>query len=154
MEDLGVFSIQNPDFFNFKVGPQKNPDGTPRPVHGFHTLPDGTLTPLHVIMGMIVAKDGTIYATTIYPFTLMKIDAARVSAAPQARGLRPWISLRFSVYGCSPLIADDLLLPGRPARLALMDYPTAHCLRPTPPPFEIFEASVTPGGPHLSVALF
>ena len=49
------------------------PDGSARPIHGYHTLPDKTLTPLHVIMGLIVARDGTIYATTIYPFTLLRI---------------------------------------------------------------------------------
>lgn len=76
-EDLGVFAVQNPDFFDF-TGPQaKNPDGSLRPRHGFHTLPDGTLTPLHVVMAMIVAHDGTIYATTIYPFTLLKVGKIR-----------------------------------------------------------------------------
>jgi hypothetical protein len=75
MSDLGVYAVKNPDFFDFK-GPQaKNPDGSLRPRHGFHTLPDGTLTPLHVIMATIVANDGTIYATTIYPFTLLRIPA-------------------------------------------------------------------------------
>jgi hypothetical protein len=73
MADLGVVAVKNPDFFDFK-GPQaKNPDGSLRPRHGFHTLPDGTLTPLHVIMATIVAHDGTIYLTTIYPFTLLRI---------------------------------------------------------------------------------
>jgi hypothetical protein len=77
MADLGVIVVKNPDFFDFK-GPQaKNPDGSLRPRHGYHTLPDGTLTPLHVIMALIVARDGTIYATTIYPFTLLKIDPVR-----------------------------------------------------------------------------
>jgi len=75
MADLGIFTVKNPDFFDFK-GPQaKNADGSLRPRHGFHTLPDGTLTPLHVIMALIVAHDGTIYATTIYPFTLLRIPA-------------------------------------------------------------------------------
>jgi hypothetical protein len=37
-------------------------------------LPDGTLTPLHVVLAMIVTQDGTIYATTLYPFTLMRIE--------------------------------------------------------------------------------
>ena len=69
--------VKNPDFFDFK-GPQaKNPDGSLRPRHGYHTLPDGTLTPLHVVMAMVVARDGTVYATTIYPFTLLKIEAVR-----------------------------------------------------------------------------
>ncbi len=77
MTDLGVLTVTNPDFFDFK-GPQaKNPDGSLRPRHGFHTLPDGTLTALHVIMAMIVARDGTVYATTIYPFTLLKIGKLR-----------------------------------------------------------------------------
>jgi hypothetical protein len=77
MSDLGVYTVDNPDFFDFK-GPQaKNANGSLRPRHGFHTLPDGTLTPLHVIMAMIVAQDGTVYATTIYPFTLLRIPALR-----------------------------------------------------------------------------
>ena len=74
---LGVFAVRNPDFFDFK-GPQaRNPDGSLRPRHGFHTLPDGTLTPLHVIMALVVAHDGTVYATTIYPFTLLRVPAVR-----------------------------------------------------------------------------
>jgi hypothetical protein len=77
MSDLGVVAVKNPDFFAFQ-GPQaKNADGSLRPRHGYHTLPDGTLTPLHVIMSLIVAHDGTIYATTIYPFTLLRIEAAQ-----------------------------------------------------------------------------
>lgn len=73
--DLGVIAVKNPDFFDFKRPQAKNPDGSLRPRHGFHTLPDGTLTPLHVIMATIVARDGTIYATSIYPFTLLRIPA-------------------------------------------------------------------------------
>ena len=78
MEDLGVYAIKNPDFFDFTIE-RKNPDGSLRPRHGFHKLPDGTLTPLHVIMALIVAHDGTIYATTIYPFTLLKIESIKAS---------------------------------------------------------------------------
>lgn len=73
MKDMGVMTIENTDFFDFSQGPGKNSDGTPRPTHGFHRLPDNTLTPLHVVLAMIVARDGTIYATTLYPFTLMRI---------------------------------------------------------------------------------
>src|SRR5204862_2188861 len=75
--DLGVIAVKNPAFFDFKDTQAKNPDGSLRPRHGYHTLPDGTLTPLHVIMALIVARDGTVYATTIYPFTLLKIEAIR-----------------------------------------------------------------------------
>jgi hypothetical protein len=77
MADLGVIAVKNPSFFDFK-GPQaKNSDGSLRPRHGFHTLPDSTLTPLHVLMATIVCRDGTIYATTIYPFTLLRIPPVR-----------------------------------------------------------------------------
>jgi len=77
MADVGVFSVMNPKFFDFN-GPQaKNPDGSLRPRHGFHTLPDGTMTPLHVILALIVARDGTIYATTLYPFTLLRAKLER-----------------------------------------------------------------------------
>ncbi|MCI0685211.1 MAG: hypothetical protein L0Y71_24190 [Gemmataceae bacterium] len=77
MEDLGVFAVRNPNFFNFAGQQAKNPDGSLRPRHGYHTLPDGTLTPLHVIMSMIVARNGTIYATTIYPYTLLKVETVK-----------------------------------------------------------------------------
>jgi hypothetical protein len=75
--DLGVITIKNPGFFDFK-GPQaKNPDGSLRPRHGFHTLPDGTLTPLHVVLATVVAKDGTVYATVLAPFTLVRIPPVK-----------------------------------------------------------------------------
>jgi hypothetical protein len=77
MDDLGILAVKNSDFFNFAAGRTKNPDGTERPIHGYHTLPDGTLTPLYVIMAMIVTHDGTLYATTIYPFTLLKIETVK-----------------------------------------------------------------------------
>ncbi|MCC7192567.1 MAG: hypothetical protein IT444_07265 [Phycisphaeraceae bacterium] len=74
MSDLGVLGLKNPDFFDFKAPQAKNPDGSLRPIHGYHTLPDGTMTPMYVVMATIVAHDGTVYATTIYPFTLMRIE--------------------------------------------------------------------------------
>src|SRR5207248_9898061 len=71
MRDHGVLAIRNPDFFDF--GPGK--DGKPKPwTNGFHTLPDKTLTPLHVHMALHMAKDGTLYGTTLAPFTLMRIE--------------------------------------------------------------------------------
>ena len=76
MEDLGVLTVKNPDFFDF--GPR--PDGTRPPAsHGYHTLPDGTLTPLHHHLAMSVAHDGTIYVTILYPFTLLQITQFRTS---------------------------------------------------------------------------
>ena len=66
-----MLGVKNADWFDF--GPGK--DGKPKPwSHGFHKLPDGVYTPLHAHMALIQAKDGTFYATIIYPFTLLKID--------------------------------------------------------------------------------
>jgi len=77
-EDLGVIKVTNPDFFDWSPGA----DGKPKPwTHGFHKLPDGTLTILHAHMALIAARDGTLYATTIYPFTLLKMDSYKGSAA-------------------------------------------------------------------------
>lgn len=72
MRDHGVLGLKNPDWFDFSPGK----DGKPKPwSHGFHKLPDGTQTPLHVHMALNMAKDGTLYATSIYPFTLLRIEA-------------------------------------------------------------------------------
>ena len=81
-EDLGVLKVSNPDYYDWSPGP----DGKPRHhSHGFHRLPDGTLTPLHAHMALIAAGDGTIYATIIYPFTLLKIDGFKLlPPAPSA----------------------------------------------------------------------
>ncbi|MDY3555692.1 hypothetical protein R5W24_004837 [Gemmata sp. JC717] len=69
--DRGVLGVKNPDWFDFGPGP----DGKPKPwTHGFHKLPDGTHTPLHAHMALIQTKDGTFYATVIYPFTLLKLE--------------------------------------------------------------------------------
>jgi len=74
-EDLGVLKVQNPDYFDWAPGP----DGKQKPSsHGFHRLPDGTLTPLHAHMALLAARDGTIYATILYPFTLLKIDGYKL----------------------------------------------------------------------------
>jgi len=65
IEDRGVLAVKNPDFYDFAA---KKPYS-----HGFHRLPDGTLTLLHVHMALMAARDGSLYATTIYPFTLIRI---------------------------------------------------------------------------------
>ena len=75
IEDLGVLAVRNPDFFDFgeKLGDRKPPW-----THGYHRLPDGTLTPLHAHQGLIVAGDGTVYATILYPFTLLRIPPGQL----------------------------------------------------------------------------
>jgi hypothetical protein len=72
-EDLGVLAVKNPKFFEFNPVNGKKPAWS----HGYHTLPDGTMTPLHNHMALIATRDNTLYATIIYPFTLLKIDAFR-----------------------------------------------------------------------------
>lgn len=66
--DRGVIAVKNPDFYDFAA---KKPWS-----HGYHRLPDGTLTPLHAHMGLLAARDGSIFATIIYPFTLLRIPPA------------------------------------------------------------------------------
>jgi uncharacterized phosphosugar-binding protein len=81
--DLGVLAIENPEFFDFAAGKKWT--------HGFHTLPDGTLTPLHHHMALIAGRDGTLYATFLYPFTLLRIDAFKSGtgkATPSQQYLR------------------------------------------------------------------
>ena len=74
MEDLGVIAVKNPDFFDFS--PLWN--GKPKAwSNGFPTLPDGVMVPLHVHMGLIVAQDGTLYATFLAPYTLLRIEGVR-----------------------------------------------------------------------------
>ena len=86
-EDLGVLAVKNPDFFDFEPASGKKPPWS----HGYHTLPDDTMTPLHNHMALIATRDNTLYATIIYPFTLLKIDAFRTkpqAASPSKKYLR------------------------------------------------------------------
>jgi len=72
IEDLGVLAVQNPDFYDFSPGPDgKRKFGS----HGYHTLPDGTMTVLWCHMALIMASDGSAYATILYPYTLFHIPA-------------------------------------------------------------------------------
>lgn len=79
MTDLGVLTVKNPAFFfhspgarrsHLITGSEKNPS-----YYGYHILPDGTMTPRLHHLAMIVTRDGTVYVTILYPFTLLKIDA-------------------------------------------------------------------------------
>ncbi len=86
MEDLGVIAVKNPDFFDFTAS-----DGKPKTfTHGFHRLPDGTLTPLHVHMAMIAAHDGTLYVTVLYPFTLLKIEDFKIPEKTTSQAARQY----------------------------------------------------------------
>jgi hypothetical protein len=63
-EDLGVLRIRNPDYFDWS------------------RIPDGALTPLHHHMAPRAAHDGALYATILYPFTLLQIDGFRLPPSP------------------------------------------------------------------------
>jgi hypothetical protein len=68
-KDHGPIGIKNPDFVTL-VGA----DGKPKPWH--HTLrkeKDGTLTPWQPL-GIAAAADGTPYALTLAPFTLLRFE--------------------------------------------------------------------------------
>lgn len=87
-EDLGVIMVKNPDFVDWNPPAPLDERGKPRPTyrHGFHRLPDGTLTILHAHMGLTAARDGTLYVTALYPYTLLKIDGYRHAPAPATAG--------------------------------------------------------------------
>jgi hypothetical protein len=78
IEDLGVIAVKNPGFYGvpLKDGGAIDPKtGKVIPwTHGYHILPDGTLTPLHAHMGLIAASDGSLYATILAPYTLIRFS--------------------------------------------------------------------------------
>ncbi len=64
--DHGAIAIANPKYTDFA-----DAEGKPLPFHhGVRTLADGTATPLYP-MGVCAARDGTVYVTVIYPYTLL-----------------------------------------------------------------------------------
>lgn len=73
IEQLGVLAVSNPDYYPFKTAKELGKKW----FHGFHYLPDETLTPLHAHMALIVAHDNTMYVTILYPYTLLRIDQFR-----------------------------------------------------------------------------
>ena len=73
--DLGPVAIGNPDYTTFvDAGGKEKPHH-----HGVFRLKDGTLVPRYVIMGICAASDGTVYLTTLYPFTVHAIRVPRVA---------------------------------------------------------------------------
>ena len=73
--DLGPIAISNPGY-----APMTDASGKPLDHHhGVHRLADGTMLPRYVVMGICAASDGTVYLTTLYPFTLHAIRFPRVA---------------------------------------------------------------------------
>ncbi len=70
--DHGAMTVENPDYTQF-VGP----DGKPLPSHhGIKKRADGATVPLYP-MGVCEARDGTVYVTVIYPYTLLEMKPKR-----------------------------------------------------------------------------
>jgi len=75
--DHGPIAIRNPDYTQFT-----GPAGKPLPWHhGVTRAPDGTLIPRYTIMGICQARSGTVYLTTLYPFTLHEIQPPAAHSA-------------------------------------------------------------------------
>lgn len=73
--DHGPVAIGNPDYATFTDDAGK----TRKHHHGVYRLKDGTLLPRYVVMGICAARDGTIYLTTLYPFTVHAIRIPKVA---------------------------------------------------------------------------
>jgi hypothetical protein len=73
--DHGPIAIRNPDYTEFT-----GEDGKPLPWHhGVLQRDDGLLVPRYAIMGICAGRDGTVYVTTLAPFTLHAIAAEQLS---------------------------------------------------------------------------
>ena len=74
-EDLGALTVTNPKFYDFRPEAQR-PGASQYTFSGYQKLPDGTLAPASVHQGLIAAKDGSLHALILYPYTLLKIEGA------------------------------------------------------------------------------
>ena len=68
--DRGALYITNPDYTEFKDA-QGKPN---RWHHGMKKLEDGRTVPLYH-MGVCASKQGSVYLTSIYPYTLLKVSS-------------------------------------------------------------------------------
>lgn len=69
VKDHGPLAISNPNYTQFK-----DADGKDLPYHhGVYRTEDGTLLPRYSVMGICATRDGTVYVTTLAPFTLHAI---------------------------------------------------------------------------------
>jgi hypothetical protein len=75
--DHGPIAISNPDYVAVK-----DEQGKDKPWHhGIFKLDDQhILVPRYTVMGICATKNGTIYLTTLYPFTLHEVKVPRVAA--------------------------------------------------------------------------
>lgn len=84
--DHGPIAISNPGYTTITDAAGK----AKRWHHGVYRRDDGTLVPRYVIMGICAARDGTVYLTTLYPFTLHAIRISKaVDDPPRGRPSPP-----------------------------------------------------------------
>jgi hypothetical protein len=75
----GPLAVGNPDFTNFT-----NRRREPLPWHhGFYRFGDGNLLPRYTVMGICAARSGTVYLTTLAPFTLHEVRPRQVPQPPE-----------------------------------------------------------------------
>jgi len=73
--DHGPLAISNPDYADFT-----DEQGRTKPWHhGVYSLSDGKRLPRYVVMGICAATDGTVYLTTLYPFTVHAVRVPKVA---------------------------------------------------------------------------
>ena len=73
--DHGPIAIRNPDYTEFV-----DAEGKPLPWHhGVYKTDDGMLVPRYTIMGICASREGTVYLTTLAPFTLHAIASPRAT---------------------------------------------------------------------------
>ncbi len=78
-ENLGAIGISNPEFYTSIAF---DSDGKKKRWHiGFEEMPDGTLVGLYNL-GLVATRDGTLYATQLYPFALLRIEQFRIKEMP------------------------------------------------------------------------
>ncbi|MFM8582793.1 MAG: hypothetical protein ACKOFW_14985, partial [Planctomycetaceae bacterium] len=71
--DHGPIAVGNPQFTEFK-----DASGKELPWHhGYFAPAEGVLAPRYTIMGICAARDGSVYVTTLAPFTLHALQIKR-----------------------------------------------------------------------------
>jgi len=73
--DCGPIAIRNPQYATLTDDSGK----TKKWHHGVYQLKDGTTLPRYTVMGICAGADGTVYVTTLYPFTLHEIRIPKVA---------------------------------------------------------------------------
>ena len=75
VHDHGPIAISNPDYTTFTDG-----DGKPlKWHHGVYRLEDDTMLPRYVVMGICAHSSGSVYVTTLYPFTVHELRIPKVA---------------------------------------------------------------------------